>query len=83
MLKINPILSSIISLGLLLGFSQVASAREASEASGQFHRIEQPLPLKVGVTLGGLSLIGIEIWWFLLSKNKAKRAKESQGVREI
>lgn len=30
-----------------------------------FQPIEQPLPIKVGVVLGGLTLIGAELWWFL------------------
>ncbi|WP_230966529.1 hypothetical protein [Nostoc sp. NZL] len=38
------------------------------EQTSQFHHIEQPLGLKVGVAIGGLALIGIELWWFLLYK---------------
>ena len=30
-----------------------------------FQPIEQPLPVKIGVVLGGLTLVGAELWWFL------------------
>ncbi|MCC5898332.1 MAG: hypothetical protein JJU32_10510 [Phormidium sp. BM_Day4_Bin.17] len=36
-----------------------------STQSGQFEQIEQPLGVKVAVTLGGLALMGWELWWFL------------------
>jgi len=32
----------------------------------------QPLALKLAVTLGGMALIGAELWWFLLSTPQAK-----------
>jgi plastocyanin domain-containing protein len=34
--------------------------------------MEQPLWAKVAVTTLGFGLIGLEIWWFVLSKPKAK-----------
>jgi plastocyanin domain-containing protein len=51
--------------------------------SGRFQQIEQPLGVKAGVTLGGLALIGLELWWFLGSKTKPKTAQSSQGVQEL
>ncbi len=66
------IYSTVISLGLLLGTSQITVAKTPKpESPRQFQPIEQPLPLKIGVTLGGLALIGVEMWWFLFSKTKA------------
>ncbi len=68
------IYSTVISLGLLLGTSQITVAQTPEtkpESPSQFQSIEQPLPLKIGVTLGGLALIGVEMWWFLFSKTKA------------
>lgn len=63
---------SIASLGLLLGVASGVKAAEmpvhTSIQNNQFHRIEQPLSLKVAVTIGGLGLIGLELWWFLLSE---------------
>ena len=86
MFKKNHIWCSIISLGLLLGVVQIAVAQMSeteSEQSSQFRRIEQPLALKIGVTLGGLGLIGTELWWFLFSKTKAQRATANQGVQVV
>ena len=61
---------SIISLGLLLGMMGVQAAELQATSRDQFRRIEQPLVLKIGVTVGGLALIGLELWWFLFSKTK-------------
>ncbi|MEQ8757138.1 MAG: hypothetical protein RID09_26925 [Coleofasciculus sp. G1-WW12-02] len=70
-------LAYLISLGLLFGVAANPATAEMSEhqsqQTNQFRRIEQSLPLKVGVTLGGLALIGTELWWFLFSKNKANK----------
>jgi len=54
-----------------------------STQSTQFRRIEQPLGNKVAVTLGGLGLIGLELWWFLLSKPKSKKVEAREGIQEI
>ncbi|MGB7443562.1 MAG: cupredoxin domain-containing protein [Coleofasciculaceae cyanobacterium] len=83
-MKYKTIKYSILSLGLMLGLSQTVSAQiPASESQNQFRPIEQPLPLKVGVTLGGLALIGAELWWFLFSKNKSQTAQAKQGFQEL
>ncbi|MBV6627821.1 MAG: hypothetical protein KI793_33680 [Rivularia sp. (in: Bacteria)] len=42
----------------------------SKEENVQFRRIEQPLGLKAAVTLGGIGLIGLELWWFLFSFNR-------------
>jgi len=63
---------SLIALVLLAGISGVALAEmpaSPSEHTSQFHRIEQPLGLKVGVAIVGFALIGLELWWFLLYKS--------------
>jgi plastocyanin domain-containing protein len=39
--------------------------------------------LKIGITLGGTGLVGLELWWFLLSRTKAQQAQITQGVQEI
>lgn len=72
MLKTSKIWGSVISLGLVLGvaFNVKAAEMPAQHLEDQFRRIEQPLSLKVAVTVGGLSLIALELWWFLLSKNQ-------------
>ncbi|MFN6483033.1 MULTISPECIES: hypothetical protein [unclassified Nostoc] len=63
---------SLIALVLVTRISGVTLAEmpaHSSEQTRQFHRIEQPLGLKVGVAIAGLTLIGIELWWFLLYKS--------------
>jgi plastocyanin domain-containing protein len=87
------ILSTITGLGFALTGTTVVNAQmphstetvqpSHAEQSGQFRRIEQPLANKSIVTLGGLGLIGLELWWFLLSKPKARKATTQSGVQEI
>lgn len=86
----RKIFGSLTGLGFLLGVVSSAAAQmplqmPTSEPmqAGQFRRIEQPVGLKVGVTLGGLALIGLELWWFLLSKTPAQQAEAHQGVQEL
>lgn len=55
---------------------------DRSASTSQFRSIEQPLSLKIGVALGGVALIGLELWWFL-SKTKSQKAQENQGVQEM
>ncbi|MEC4986705.1 MAG: hypothetical protein SAJ37_23730 [Oscillatoria sp. PMC 1068.18] len=43
-----------------------------AETNEKFHFIAQPLWLKGTVTLAGISLIGLEVWWFLFSKNQKR-----------
>ncbi|MEO1068580.1 MAG: cupredoxin domain-containing protein [Cyanobacteria bacterium J06638_6] len=85
------ILSSLASLILLLVLASSGPAQMthdgmgngAQEQTGQFQRIEQPLWTKVAVTGVGLGLIGLELWWFLLSKPKSRQAITTEGVQEI
>jgi len=44
------------------------------EPTPQFHRVEQPLGLKLAVTGSGLALIGLELWWFLFSQSPSKES---------
>ncbi|MBE9010267.1 hypothetical protein IQ250_08620 [Pseudanabaenaceae cyanobacterium LEGE 13415] len=65
------------------GTALSASAMETMQPvqEGQFHRIEQPIRNKAIVTLGGLGLIGLELWWFLLSKPKSRKAMSVSEAR--
>src|SRR5579883_140291 len=84
------IVSSIASFGVVLG---VASGQTVAQMSHekpsenspltQFHYIKQPLWVKGAVTAGGLTLIGLELWWFLLNKPKSQKAQAKQGIQEI
>lgn len=80
----KQILSSLISLGLVLGVASGVKAAEmpAQHLKEQFRRLEQPLSLKVAVTLGGVGLIAAELWWFLLSKNQPPQTTNNQDLRQ-
>ncbi len=60
----------------LLSSSQVTAQAPIShsEHSNQFHQIEQPLSLKAVVTVGGIALIGLELWWFIFSKSPVQKS---------
>ncbi|MGB3206146.1 MAG: hypothetical protein WBB28_14245 [Crinalium sp.] len=66
--------SSLISLGLFCGINTNVKAVDIpNNKTQQFQKNEQPLALKAGVTLVGLGLISLELWWFLFSKAKGKK----------
>ncbi len=48
-----------------------------------FQKVEQPLSLKLAVALGGLGLIGAELWWFMFSKTKSQKARVETGIQEV
>lgn len=86
----KTIFGNLVGLGFFLGVSSGVAVAQmpvempaSSQPTTQFRRIEQPLGLKVGVTLGGLAFIGLELWWFLFSKTKAAQAEASQGIQEL
>jgi len=45
----------------------------------QFQQIQQPLGNRIVVTIGGLGLIGLELWWFLFYKPKSQKAPTIVG----
>ncbi len=82
------ILTGILTLSLSVGTAAVSQAKMETEplqmqTRQSFSRIEQPISLKILVTLGGLGLIGAELWWFLLSKTKSQKATVNQGIQEL
>jgi plastocyanin domain-containing protein len=83
MLK-KVLLGSLASV-MVMGTSAATAQMSADHAmpQGEFQRLEQPLGLKVGVVIGGLALIGLELWWFLGSKPQPKQAETNQGVQAI
>ena len=89
MLKLK-LINFMLSLTILGAIASSASAAEMTEMpdehakrSPQFQRIEQPLALKIGLTVGGLALISTQLWWFLFSKPKSQQAETSDGVQEV
>lgn len=73
----------LLSASLLLT-PHTAKAEISQTDTNEFRRIEQPIRLKIGVAASGLGLIGLELWWFLLSKTKAQSATtDSEGVQSV
>ena len=76
-----------ISIGAMLSLAQMGGESpmqmQPSNTNRSFRQIEQPLPIKVGVVLGGLTLIGAELWWFLGRKQQKQQAIQSNGVQEL
>ncbi|MBG1271826.1 cupredoxin domain-containing protein [Nostoc sp. WHI] len=86
----KTIIGSIATLGLVFGVisgktvAQMSHEMPVSEKSQtKFQPIEQPLWVKGTVTGVGLALIGLETWWFLLSKPKSQKAEAHDGIQEI
>lgn len=77
----RQVLGSLAGLGIILGLASGVRANQISthpaNSTAQFRQIEQPISLKIGVTAVGLTLIGLELWWFLFSKNPAKTQSAS------
>ena len=59
------------------------NAASAEKQTSQFQKIEQPISLKLAVALGGLGLIGAELWWFMFSKTKSQKALVKEGMQEV
>ena len=74
MLNNKYLVGTVVSLSLLFS----SASAQMPEQTKQFQRIEQPISLKIGVTLGGLALIGIELWWFVFSKTKSQQVALKQ-----
>jgi plastocyanin domain-containing protein len=71
-------------LGLLLSITFPAAAQMHNPTSThEFAQINQPIALKLGVTLGGLTLIGLELWWFLLSQPPAQPSRLKQDRQTL
>ncbi|MBF2056591.1 MAG: cupredoxin domain-containing protein [Cyanobacterium sp. T60_A2020_053] len=76
--------TAILSLGLTLGIASFSQAKTpTSSNNNQFTRIEQPLSLKLLITLGGFGLIGVELWWFLFKQTKSQEVSVNDGIQEI
>jgi plastocyanin domain-containing protein len=73
----------LLSMGLSVGIASSMSAQEMKHNSAKFQPIQQPISLKIAIAIGGLSLIGAQLWWFLGSKPKSQQAEMSDGVQEV
>ncbi|MCT7963765.1 hypothetical protein NG799_21445 [Laspinema sp. D1] len=71
----------LLAVATVLATGTTARVQAMSEMPGHLRnpsqglqKIEQPLPVKAGVIVGGVTLIGLELWWFLFSKKKTQAA---------
>ncbi len=69
------LLAILGSLLILPALDSTSGARAASPEHGtagnpRFETIAQPLPLKLGIVAGGVILVGLELWWFLGSRDE-------------
>jgi plastocyanin domain-containing protein len=97
MISKGAMIGSIVTLSFLLGIASGEATAQmphagmqhlTPEQTGQFQHpeqpfqhLEQPLGVKGVVTVGGLGLIGLELWWFLFSKPKSGRAISQGGTQ--
>ena len=85
----NKIYGSLAGLGFFLALTpntvlaqmEVEMPVSAGEQTSQFQKIEQPLSLKLAVAVGGLGLIGAELWWFMFSHANSQHLKPSLSDR--
>jgi plastocyanin domain-containing protein len=94
MLKLGQWIGMLAGLGLVLGAVLPPAAAaiaipeitmelpHGSTSTQEFKRIEQPLEVKLGVTAVGVGLIGLELWWFLLSKSRSKARSNTTPVNQ-
>ena len=89
MVSKSAIIATIgVSIGLTSSGAIAQTMREHNQPATttqtiEFKRIEQPLSNKILVTVGGLSLIGLELWWFLFSKPKSLKVDAQKGVQAV
>ncbi|WP_207088947.1 hypothetical protein [Phormidium pseudopriestleyi] len=75
----SKIWMTLLAIALVSSSAATATSETRSEMPGHrqsqsqgLQKIEQPLPVKAGVIVGGVTLIGLELWWFLFSKKKTQ-----------
>jgi plastocyanin domain-containing protein len=86
MLSRKVVIGIVASFGLLFAVPSNTAAQmthETHTVTSEFQQIEQPLWVKAAVTVGGLGLIGLEIWWFLLSQVKSKKVDTFTGIVDV
>ncbi len=68
---------------ILLSTVSTQATQTNTNQDARFDKIQQPLPVKIAVTAGGIGLIGLELWWFLFSQKTSKKAEEKEDTQEV
>jgi plastocyanin domain-containing protein len=71
------------SIGTVISILVMGSDMQPPSKNLSFRPIEQPWPVKTGVVVGGLTLVGVELWWFLGRKQQQQQATQRDGVQEV
>lgn len=80
----SPVTSPVTSVVTSTETPRISMAMpHTSPSTGEFERIEQPFGIKLGVTAVGVSLIGLELWWFLGSKPRAQKVRLSKAAASV
>ena len=88
MLNQNKIYSIVVGLFFIalspnnaLAQKLEAEITTSTAKTSKFQKIEQPIELKLAVALGGFSLIGAELWWFVFSKKKSQESGAKKTLK--
>ncbi len=71
------------SIGTVISILAMSSDMQPPSKNLSFRPIEQSWPVKTGMVVGGLTLVGAELWWFLGRKQQLQQATQRDGVQEI
>lgn len=84
-MKLNfYLIISLLTAGLLFTTTpETANAQLTGVDTEEFRRIEQPIATKAAITLVGIGLMGIELWWFLLSSGQLKTHPKTSKEQAI
>lgn len=79
---------TLLPFSILLSMMSGAIATEITQdkikhTSHQVQQINQPISHKIAITVGGLGLIGAELWWFLRRKPTSRIARNQDGIQEV
>ncbi len=73
-MKKHQAIAILVSISLFFSIVSSVSSEEMSKHNSspeRFQPIEQPIVLKMAIAVGGLSLMAVQLWWFLGGKPKS------------
>jgi plastocyanin domain-containing protein len=76
-------LATLAGLSVLWSGPRLIATVTTASVAAPFQRIEQPISSKALVMLGGIGLIGLELWWFIFYKTKAYNATTKGEIQEV